>query len=119
MGHIVQAAPVCIRKQARGNVAGGLAVVSFKSPFLPPDANWLGGTRRESNEFAEYELLCLFLPVGKNRRRTGELFQPPRANFPVRPGRLVRDVIIAVGEFLSLAAFFYAAGRGGLQEWHR
>ena len=31
---------------------------------------------RKSNEFAEYELSCLFLPNGRNRRRTVDLFQP-------------------------------------------
>ena len=44
---------------------------------------------RKSNEFAQYELPCLFLPTGKNRRRTVDLFLPPRAHFPGRPGELL------------------------------
>ena len=62
--------------------------VSYR-PLLFAYANRLGGTRRESNEFAKYELPCLFLPNGKNRRRTDAPFQSPHAHFPVRPGKLL------------------------------
>ena len=65
-------------------------------------ANWLEGTRGaggwwKSNEFAEYEQSRQFLPNGKNWSRTADLFQPLRTYLPVRQGKLVRDVIIAVG----------------------
>ena len=53
-------------KQARGNVAGGLAVVSFKSPFLPPDANRLGGAGGKKSTF-RIEGLGRQLPVSQLR----------------------------------------------------
>ena len=68
--------------------------ISYR-PLLFAYANRLEGTWRESNEFAEYELLCLFLPTSKNRRRTAAPFQPPRAHFRVRPGKLHDLVFLA------------------------
>ena len=93
------------------NVLGRLGSCFIQTPFLPPYANWLGGNYcrqrgfvsggvflwgRKSNEFTEYKASSLFLPTGKNRRRTDELFQPLRAYFPVRPGKLLSRISFTV-----------------------
>ena len=64
---------------------------------------------RKSNEFTEYKLPCLFLPNGKNRRRTGERFKSVKYNFSVRPSSLhemsagVQQINNAVQEVNDLA----------------
>ena len=69
----------------KANVLGRSGRCAVQEPFLPPDANWLGAPRQGHLAGLRFGQV---LPV-----------------FSV--GELVRDVVIAVGDFLSLTAFFY------------
>ena len=68
---IAQAAPVCIRKQARGNVAGGLRELfrkagEYRTGFFRLLYGKLGGVSAKSCSFCypvKYKVACFFNPV--------------------------------------------------------